>query len=200
MDGLFPPLPVVNRKANLSQGALYNGSHFTGQQTSKGNNYKVQVTFQHVDLESSYLSGYLQINGLTDDYPVLITFFDGEIIGRKYPFLTRKWEADEEVDQRHWDKFPAFSQFSKKFNDDNFDYTPLEKSDYVFMRWKEHFLVPDHKIEHVHGASFAGFYYICYQKSTATIEGFYYSRNSERFQSLGLKHNGQPASSVYQFR
>ena len=48
-----------------------------------------QVTLQHVDLENSYLSGYLQINGLTDDFPVLITFFDGEIISEKHPFLTR---------------------------------------------------------------------------------------------------------------
>ena len=60
--------------------------------------------------------------------------------------------------------------------------------------------MPDHKIEHVNGASFAGFYYICYQKSTATIEGFYYSRNSEKVQSLNLSHDPQPTSSVYQFR
>ena len=47
------------------------------------------------------------------------------------------------------------------------------------MRWKEHFLVPDHTIKDINGASFAGFYYICFQKSAATIEGFYYHRSSE---------------------
>lgn len=31
---------------------------------------------------------------------------------------------------------------------------------YVFMRWKERFLVPDHHVSHITGASFAGFYYI----------------------------------------
>ena len=32
----------------------------------------------------------------------LTTFFDGEIISKKHPFLTRKWDADEDVDRKHW--------------------------------------------------------------------------------------------------
>lgn len=44
---------------------------------------------------------------------------------------------------------------------------------------QEHFLVPDHTIKDISGASFAGFYYICFQKTTATIEGYYYHRSSE---------------------
>lgn len=62
----------------------------------------INVVLQHVDEENSYLCGYLQINGLTDEYPKLTTFFDGEIISQKYPFLTRKWDADEDVDKKHW--------------------------------------------------------------------------------------------------
>lgn len=58
--------------------------------------------FQHVDEENSYLCGYLKITGLTFEYPMLTTFFDGEIISKKYPFLTRKWDADEDVDRKHW--------------------------------------------------------------------------------------------------
>jgi hypothetical protein len=58
--------------------------------------------FQHVDEENSYLCGYLKIKGLTDEFPTLTTFFDGEIISKKYPFLTRKWDADEDVDRKHW--------------------------------------------------------------------------------------------------
>lgn len=135
--------------------------------------------FQHVDEENSYLCGYLKITGLTFEYPMLTTFFDGEIISKKYPFLTRKWDADEDVDRKHWvctgyvarldfghyiflmkkyikmtklyfvffkfisqSKFSAFkNKYEKTFNSDNFDYDSLAKSDYVFMRWKEHFLV-----------------------------------------------------------
>lgn len=76
-------------------------------------------------------------------------------------------------------KFDLFVPYLKSFNSDTFDYESLEKADYVFMRWKEHFLVPDHTIKDINGASFAGFYYICFHKSAATIEGYYYHRSSE---------------------
>lgn len=99
-------------------------------------------SFQHVDEENGYLCGYLKIKGLTDEYPTLTTFFDGEIISEKHPFLTRKWDADEEVDKKHWGKFNAFHQYAKTFNSDTFDYEALKKTNHVFMRWKEHFLVP----------------------------------------------------------
>ena len=39
---------------------------------------------------------------LPQEYPTLTTFFEGEIISRKHPFLTRKWDADEDVDRKHW--------------------------------------------------------------------------------------------------
>ena len=62
-----------------------------------------QITFfQHVDEENAYLCGYLKIKNLTDEYPEMVTFFDGEIISEKHPFLTRKWDADEDVDKKHW--------------------------------------------------------------------------------------------------
>ncbi len=31
---------------------------------------------------------------------------------------------------------------------------------FAFMRWKERFLVPDHRVRDINGASFAGFYYL----------------------------------------
>ena len=57
---------------------------------------------QHVDEENAYLCGYLKIKNLTDEYPEMVTFFDGELISDKHPFLTRKWDADEDVDKKHW--------------------------------------------------------------------------------------------------
>ena len=51
------------------------------------------------------MCGYLKIKNLTDEYPEMVTFFDGEIISEKHPFLTRKWDADEDVDKRHWVRF-----------------------------------------------------------------------------------------------
>lgn len=183
----FPPTP------------LHSGSRFTGHQQSKGNKYQVEVIFQHVDYENCNVCGYLKIQGLTEEYPTLTTFFEGEIISRRYPFLTRKWDASEEVDRKHWGKFSAFTQFLKTFNSDDFSYEKLESSDYVFMRWKELFLVPDHKITDINGASFAGFYYICFQKSKATIEGYYYHKLSEWYQSINLQHVPEISVSLFQF-
>ena len=70
------------------------------------------------------------------DYPTLTTFFEGEIISHRRPFLTRKWDASEEVDRKHWGKFAPFRPFMKTFNSDDFSYDQLEDADFVFMRWK----------------------------------------------------------------
>ena len=70
------------------------------------------------------------------DYPNLTTFFEGEIISRRYPFLTRKWDASEEVDRKHWGKFAPFRPFMKTFNTDDFSYDQMQGTDCVFMRWK----------------------------------------------------------------
>lgn len=97
-------------------------------------------------------------------------------------------------------KFLAFYQYAKSFNSDDFDYAELKDGDYVFMRWKEQFLVPDHTIKDISGASFAGFYYICFQKSAASIEGYYYHRSSEWYQSLNLTHVPEHSAPIYEFR
>jgi len=65
------------------------------------------------------------------------------------------------------------------FSQEKFKYS-VEGEDVMFMRWKEHFLVPDHRVEGIAGASFAGFYYICFNKSTGGIEGYYFHKTSEK--------------------
>ncbi|XP_045680494.1 glucose-induced degradation protein 4 homolog isoform X1 [Phyllostomus hastatus] len=221
---LIPPPPINTQQPGVATSLLYSGSKFRGHQKSKGNSYDVEVVLQpltalelqphlpgpfpapypswhmHVDMGNSYLCGYLKIKGLTEEYPTLTTFFEGEIISKKHPFLTRKWDADEDVDRKHWGKFLAFYQYAKSFNSDDFDYEELKNGDYVFMRWKEQFLVPDHTIKDISGASFAGFYYICFQKSAASIEGYYYHRSSEWYQSLNLTHVPEHSAPIYEFR
>uniref|UniRef100_A0AC11CXL6 GID complex subunit 4 homolog n=2 Tax=Bovidae TaxID=9895 RepID=A0AC11CXL6_SHEEP len=177
---LIPPPPINTQQPGVATSLLYSGSKFRGHQKSKGNSYDVEVVLQ--------------------EYPTLTTFFEGEIISRKHPFLTRKWDADEDVDRKHWGKFLAFYQYAKSFNSDDFDYEELKSGDYVFMRWKEQFLVPDHTIKDISGASFAGFYYICFQKSAASIEGYYYHRSSEWYQSLNLTHVPEHSAPIYEFR
>ena len=73
---------------------------------------------------------------LSQEFPTLTTFFEGEIISSRRPFLTRKWDTSEEVDRKHWGKFPAFRQYAKNFNSDDFCYDKLKDCDHIFMRWK----------------------------------------------------------------
>lgn len=86
---------------------------------------------------------------------------------------------------------------------------------------QELFLVPDHRVRAIPGASFAGFYYICLNKRTGCIEGLYFHRNSElyemavrarpwcmltratgntSFQSLTLTHEPSRARGDFSFR
>lgn len=170
---IIPPYSN-NRQAGVIKNYLFNGSNFCGFQKNKKDSYEVKVKIQHVDYDNSYLCGYLNIKDLTQTHPLLTTFFEGEIISKQHPFLTRKWEATEEIDRAHWSKLDGFEKYLHTFNLDSFNYDDLDNSDYIYMRWKEHFFVPDHTIKHVEGTSYAGFYYVCYSKRTAQIKGYYF--------------------------
>jgi hypothetical protein len=96
-------------------------------------------------------------------------------------------------------QFAAFRPFADHFNRDGFSFD-AESCEYLFMRWKEHFLVPDHRIETVAGASFAGFYYICFHRAKGAVSGFYFHNNSELFQALELTPVPANAFSSFEYR
>ena len=50
------------------------------------------------------------------------------------------------------------------------------------MRWKEHFLVPDHRVKTITGASFEGFYYIAFNQVLGEIDGIYFHAKSEKYE------------------
>jgi len=139
---------------------LYPGAHFSGTQKSGRSSYEVSVTIVDVDFSSSFLCGYLRIRGLTDDWPELTTYFDAQIIGSRYGFLTDDWGASEQEDMTHWARFPAFQKVKQEVRGPRLTVRDRDR-DCVFMRWKERFLVPDHRVRDINGASFAGFYYVC---------------------------------------
>ncbi|KAH8894231.1 hypothetical protein GQ53DRAFT_91369 [Thozetella sp. PMI_491] len=159
------------------------GSRFTGTQTSERQRYDVQVEIKSVDLRESSMCGYLRIQGLTDDHPTLTTYFEGEIIGPKYGFITQhpSWGASEKIDLSHWSKFTAFRPYSRLVRKGG---RALIKdagwTENIFMRWKEHFLVPDHQVRTINGASFEGFYYICFNQLRGDVSGIYFHSKSEQ--------------------
>lgn len=68
------------------------------------------------------------------------------------------------------------------------------------MRWKERFLVPDHHIENIQGASYEGFYYIGYDRIKRQIEGYYYHKtHNNELQKLLLGHVPSKASAYFEF-
>ena len=175
---------------------LIPGSRFEGTQHSDHQVYNVMVSILAVDVPQCTLSGYLKIEGLTPDHPTLTTFFQGEIIGgpnQRYSFQTRHatWGATERTDLVHWSRFPAWRPLNREARRDlNFEY-PIPGSgehgddswwqqQYIFMRWKEEFLVPDHRVRSIQGASFEGFYYICFDQIEGKVSGIYFHARSEK--------------------
>lgn len=178
------------------------GSHFTGTQQSDRQIYNVDVKILTLSVPQSTVTGYLRIQGLTDEHQILTTFFTGEIIGgpnQKYTFQTKHpgWGATDKTDLQHWARFPAWRPLSKDAKRDiNFAYPPPVtgsgsetqptagqgwwQRENIFMRWKEWFLVPDHRVTSIQGASFEGFYYICFNQIEGRISGIYFHARSEK--------------------
>lgn len=177
---------------------------------------------------------------LTDQYPEITTYFDGEIIGPKYGFYTGKWDADRSTDLLHWRQLPGTEKyinedrilgspnpFSLRNNDknnkqdgngngnenmnekENIDEIENEKNKkdepdkYIYMRWKELFLVPDHRVKELNGATYSGFYYVCLDPSLngGHIDGFYYASNSQSaMQIISLNYVPNRKFPSFEFR
>ncbi|KAH8731276.1 vacuolar import and degradation protein-domain-containing protein [Phaeosphaeriaceae sp. PMI808] len=187
---LSSPFPAHRFLPRSSSSLLRPGSRFKGNQTSDRQQYEVEVEVKHVDMRESFMCGYLRIKGLTEDHPSLTTYFEGEIIGSKYNFITQhpEWGSNEKVDRQHWGRFPAYKPLSKYSSRPEMVTKDWIQKEHLFMRWKEYFLVPDHRVRTISGASFEGFYYICFNQVTGGIEGIYFHAKSEKYQRLQLEH------------
>ena len=181
----FSPAPPLS-----SRGPLHSGSTWAGVQRSGRNSYEVTVkldtcvppprrllsfvgrprelTFlpfaRSVDMATGSLTGTLEIKGLTPELESLVTFFEGEIVGESGGpgFRTAKYGATEVDDLKHWRRFPAFTRnrLENQLVKPGLHLRNAAQRPFVFMRWKEQF-VTSHRVEAIHGASYAGFYYCC---------------------------------------
>lgn len=166
-----PLLEVGSRGVpSTARGCLYPGSVFRGTQSSGRNSYDVQIQIADVNLNEYTLCGYLTIWKLTEAHPELTTYFDAEIIGPKYGFVTGpRYGAKEHDDMRHWGRFEEFRRPSTRADivrpeqllrdplpdTSSGEIRPKER-EFVFLRIKEKFLVPNHHDRDISGASFAG--------------------------------------------
>ncbi|ODQ67088.1 hypothetical protein NADFUDRAFT_81693 [Nadsonia fulvescens var. elongata DSM 6958] len=166
------------------------GSRYIGTQQSGRCTHEVEVEIKTIDPAAAIVSGYLRIQGLTQDHEILTTYFEGEIVSEKYSFFTRHadWGASEKTDLSHWSRFAPFRANQAQMRLKSYVHKDYLSQDQVYMRWKERFFVPDSNITAVEGASYAGFYYICFNQVSGNISGFYYHQRSEKYQQLELSH------------
>lgn len=212
------------RVPRLQSMYLRPGAKFIGEQQSGAARYDIKVELKTVDLVSSVVTGFFQISGLTEEHPLITTCFKGEIINnplsklqwgnsgrdavhvKKYSFITEEdnWALFPKNDMEHWKKLTGQLSHTSEHAlalrllqiqhgaDDN---------QYIYMRWKEEFLLPDLRVKLLKGASFEGFYYIVLnigggaRSSTftsdiipGTISGLYFHTQSEKFQLLLLRY------------
>lgn len=195
------PLPTVfaQPEYNLLHTGIHTsilkpGAIFMGFQESGMQQYKVEVKLIEVNLSDSTMAGLLTIHGLTRAYPVITTFFKGEIIGKNFTFETKhkNWGSNVKNDIQHWSRFQPWRALNLDLsNESNYDVQDYYYGDplnnvYIFMRWKELFLYPDATITEIKGASFAGFYYICFNQLSGQISGLYFHGQTDKFQQLTL--------------
>ncbi|GAA5883338.1 hypothetical protein JCM16303_006696 [Sporobolomyces ruberrimus] len=174
-SGQSPPLDDRQTAKSVGKSCLHPGSTWVGVQRSGRNSYDVKVQIDTVDIEAGTLAGTLEIKHLTPELESLVTFFEGEIVSETGPgFLTANYGATKEDDMRHWRRFPPFTRnrLEQQMNGPNLNLRGASKKPYLFMRWKERFVLPEHKVDAIHGASFAGLYYICLDFEPTSSELF----------------------------
>ncbi|EPX72593.1 Vid24 family cytoplasmic vesicle protein [Schizosaccharomyces octosporus yFS286] len=174
---------------------LRNGAQFHGIQKSDGNKtFDVSVTVLHVNMEQSMLCGFFKISGLSGNNSSLTTYFEAEIIGDKFGFLTKwpEWGASESTDYKHWKRLGAFQYAKRKVPLRRIKpYDPWKKGT-IYMRWKELAMldkVNDFQFRSRNSSSdvsFEGFYYIAFSQRTGRISGYYYHYKFDHFQYLEL--------------
>lgn len=85
---------------------------------------------------------------------------------------------------QHWNRFPAWRPLARQAKTPNFSFKNYADREHLFMRWKEYFLVPNHRVTSISGASFEGFYYICFSQVSGSVSGIYFHSKSEKYSIL----------------
>mmetsp|Transcript_4742 Transcript_4742/g.11862 ORF Transcript_4742/g.11862 Transcript_4742/m.11862 type:complete len:228 (+) Transcript_4742:219-902(+) len=144
------------------------------------------------DMEASRICGTMDAMNVPHARSPVTTFWEGEIVDNvHHSFFTHKWGASAETDMRHWSKFEAFLPIKESVLSGAGFSDLMRRYPYIFMRLKElHFVNCTHDC----GLTIAGFYYVCLDRSTGDISGFYYDPNSSPFQKLELSH--QPSGAA----
>lgn len=180
----------------LSPGRTFSGSQtVNSRETKESDEWRVNVLIQDVDLKRGTMCGSMEALDVPKAVTPVVTFWRGEIVdNRNHYFWTARWGADDDVDVDHWKKFVGFTPLQARVRRDRGDDVDLSGCRYIFMRWKEIFFVsPGEDC----GLTIAGFYYVCLDRFTGAILGFYYDPNSQPYQRLQLNAVSLPSGYTF---
>lgn len=196
--------PTSSNVQYMNPGAVFSGCQMSGYKR-----YKVTVSVWRAEFPVSSLDagiaaaatthgphvcGELTIHGLTPANPCMSTYFEGyAVTSSSHGFMSRDWPrelrdmtASDTIDSEHWLRFPACKQLSV-CNGHLPQHVPdYANQRYVYMRWKEKFMLPDPEAEGVVGASYDGFYYVVLDQWDGSLDGYYYQEQADKFQQLDL--------------
>lgn len=151
--------------------ALESGARYSGEQLTNGGSFRIEMIVDIVDTEQEFVCGTFEIHNISDRHELLTTYFEGEIVGNIYPF-TREACSVANPDIIHWRLFP---EWKREYMDGAYS---IADSDFLYIKIKELFLLPDPMRTAVPGASIDGHYYCCYYKALDCFAGHYYYKNT----------------------
>eukprot|EP01135_Chromosphaera_perkinsii_P006250 Nk52_evm11s470 gene=Nk52_evmTU11s470 len=216
-------MPHQHCASLLRPGMVFKGSQKVS--NTYNDEWKVVATVQGVDFETGLICGTMEaqyLNAGVDEISCASSFWEGHIIDNKqHSFFTNQWEATHEIDVYHWCKFKKFAKqfpnMSEDVDDDSETFqgfkrhlegltkAKMEEEPYIYMRWKEVSFTNQNKTL-LHYITIAGFYYVCFNRETGEIHGFYFDPSSMPYQELRLapvcensQERGVP-SCVYEFQ
>lgn len=179
-------LPGPSNCSYLSSGQSFIGSQRVPDAPARAaDDWQVVVRIQGLDMSNGYVCGVMEAQNVPQARTPIITFWEGEIVdNNNYTFFTQKWVAQREDDLQHWSKFPAFAALEHDVKRQGGRSQQLATSPCIFMRWKEVYFV---NTSESCGLTIAGFYYICIDRQSGAITGYYFDPKSQPFQFLSLK-------------
>lgn len=190
------PPPLLPPRQPHPHSHLQQEQHQLIQQHKDANNkWRVNVVIQGVDLLNGTVCGSMEALDVPKAVAPVVTFWTGEIIDNiNHFFRTRRWGASLENDVKHWKRFKAFEQVLHLVSSDSADQLDLSQSRFIFMRWKEIFFVSAGEECNL---TIAGFYYVCMDRHTGAVLGYYFDPKCQPYQRLQL--NAVASSHGYAF-
>ncbi|GAX79125.1 hypothetical protein CEUSTIGMA_g6565.t1 [Chlamydomonas eustigma] len=171
----------------LSAGQSFSGIQRLSTSTSstRPEDWRLVVRIQGIDLSKGYVCGVMEATNIPQAASTVVTFWEGEVVDNMHhTFFTQKWGATRDIDLKHWRKFQeGFSEMNSEVVRCAGRSTQLSTSPFVFMRWKE-ILFASHES---FGLTIAGFYYVCLDRRSGSISGYYFDPNSAPFQYISLE-------------